>query len=325
MKLHRSLPVIPETILKAPRVNEKGDTRFKSAARLLQSLWRESMGHPIGCHRNADGKRRKLGSRLNATSAKAGANFLTPEIANLTRREVVYREVGAFIDEERLWTNLLSSQPLCFNLFGFLKLDMKKANLFFCKLFPDYVHHVEGIYFEHSPGRGDPMFTQDNSAFDVFVTCITPTGESAFIAIEVKYSETMTEPAAKLRPRYDELSAMLNVFRDSAAPALRDTPLQQLWREHMLSRAMVDNGGYSQGRFVAIHPAHPALNVHCEFATKAYQRQLVSTDPTETGFQSVTLEDCLSVLSTIGEESAVEALRKRYLDFDKIDAAIFTV
>ena len=320
MKLHRSLPVIPETVLNAHKVNEKGDTRFKSAARLLQSLWRESMGHPIGSHRNADGKRRKLGSRLNTASAKAGANFLTPDIANLTRREVVYREVGAFIDEERLWTNLLSSQPLCFNLFGALKLDMAKANLFFCKLFPDYVHHVEGIYFEHSPGRGDPMFTQDNSAFDVFVTCITPDGESAFIAIEMKYSETMTEPPAKLRPRYDELSAMLPVFRDSAAPALRDAPLQQLWREHMLSRAMVENGGYGQGRFVVIHPAQ---NAHCEFATRAYQRQLVSTDPTETGFQSVTLEDCLSVLSTIGEDSTAAALHKRYLDFDQVDAAIF--
>ena len=158
----------------------------------------------------------------------------------------------------RLSGERLSSQPLCFNLFGVFKLDMERANLFFCKLISDYLHHVDGIYFEHSPGRGDRMFTQDNSAFDVFVTCIAPTGESAFIAIEVKYSETMTELPAKLRPRYDELSAVLRMFRDSAAPIMREAPLQQLWREHMLSRAMVKNDGYSQGRFVVIHPAQNA-------------------------------------------------------------------
>lgn len=104
------LPTIPEAILKAHKVNEPSDTRFRAAARL--SLWRQDSGLPIGTHRSQDGKRRKLGSRINTASARAGGNFLNAEIANLTRREVVYREAGAIIDQERLWTNLLSSQPL---------------------------------------------------------------------------------------------------------------------------------------------------------------------------------------------------------------------
>lgn len=314
------LPVIPETVLKAHKVNEKGDTRFKSAARLLQALWRESAGFPIGTHRDPDGKRRKLGSRINTASAKSGANFLTPEIANLTRREVIYREVGAFIDQQRLWTNLLSSQPLCFNLFGALKLNMDKANDFFRSLFPDYVRHIEGIHFEHSPGRGDPAFTQDGSAFDVFVPCVTPEGEYAFIAIEMKYSETMLEPLAKLRPRYDELSAAVGVFRNPLAPELREVPLQQLWREHMLSRAMIANGKYSQGRFVVIHPAQ---NTNCEVAIAAYQRQLVSPKAAETGFESMTLESCLEALRAIGDDGTATALHNRYLDFGRIERVMF--
>jgi len=314
------LPLIPEAVLRAHSVNVPEDSRFKAAARLLQALWREEMGLPIGSHRNLKGKRRKLGSRIDAISAEAGANFLTPEIATLTRREVIYREVGAFIDEERLWTNLLSSQPLCFNLFGALKLDKEKANLFFRSLFPDYVQEVQGIYFEHSPGRGDPAFTQDGSAFDVFVPCVTPTGDCAFIAIEMKYSETMSETPAALRPRYDELSASLPVFRDPAAQELRQAPLQRLWREHMLSRAMVKSGTYSQGLFVVIHPEQ---NTNCGAATRAYKRQLASADPAETGFQSVTLEDCLSALAAIGADETASALRHRYLDFGQLEAAIF--
>ena len=63
--------------------------------------------------------------RLDPDSAKQGYNFLTPEIAKLAYRESVYREIGAVIEQERLWGNMLSSQPLCFNLFGGLKLDIE--------------------------------------------------------------------------------------------------------------------------------------------------------------------------------------------------------
>jgi hypothetical protein len=38
---------------------------------------------------------------------------------------------------------MLSSQPLCFNLFGDLKLNPDKGNKFFQQLFPDYVAEVE--------------------------------------------------------------------------------------------------------------------------------------------------------------------------------------
>lgn len=317
---HCLIPAIPEAILKAHKVNESSDTRFKSAARLLQSLWRADAGLPIGTHRNPDGKHRKLGSRINAASARAGANFLSPEIANLSRREVVYREAGAIIDQERLWANLLSSQPLCFNLFGALKLVPEKANAFFRALFPDYVERVEGIWFEHSPGRGDPAFTADHSAFDVFAPIVTTTGESGFVAIEVKYSETMMEPVAQLKPRYDELSASAQVFIDPNAQALRTAPLQQLWREHLLSRVMVGNGLYGQGRFVVIHPAQ---NANCASAVRAYQRHFASADPEVTGFQAITLEECLSALAAIGDQETADALHARYLDFARIDRAIF--
>ena len=158
------IPLVPAAILKAHRVNEPGDTRFKAAARFLQSLWRDEKELPIGTHRSPKGKRRKMGSRLDAESAKHGGNFLSPDIAKLALRESVYREIGAVIEQERLWTNMLSSQPLCFNLFGWMKLDAEKANQFFRHLFPDYVAAVQGIYFEHSPGRGNPAFTDPSAS-----------------------------------------------------------------------------------------------------------------------------------------------------------------
>jgi hypothetical protein len=315
------LPLVPEYILKAHKVNEPSDSRFMAAARLLQALWREEKALPIGVHRNPHGKRRKLGSRLDDECGKQGRNFLTPEIAKLAFRESVYREIGAMIDQERLWTNMLSSQPLCFNLFGGLKLDVDKANRFFRHLLPDFVASVEGVYFEHSPGRGNPAYTDDHTAFDVFVTCTTLAGHKGFIAIEVKYSESMSEPPATMRPRYEELTGMVGVFREPAAHALRGNPLQQLWREHMLSRVMIDSGLYDQGRFIVIYPAQ---NNNCAAAVNAYSTHLSSDDPVVSGFQSVTLETCLDTLRAIGDDGTATALQERYLDFGKVEAAIFS-
>jgi hypothetical protein len=52
------LPLIPAGVLKKHCVHEPLDTRFRSAARLLQALWCEDRGLPIGSYINEDGKRR---------------------------------------------------------------------------------------------------------------------------------------------------------------------------------------------------------------------------------------------------------------------------
>lgn len=318
--LQNRLPLVPSHILKAHKVDEASDSRFMCAARLLQALWREEKGLPIGTHRDIKGKCRKLGSRIDPQSAKNGSNFLSPEIAKLTYRECVYREIGALIDEERLWTNMLSSQPLCFNLFGPLKLDNEQANRYFRHLFPDYVESVDGIYFEHSPGRGKPDFTDDYTAFDVFVVVQTVDGQKGFIAIEVKYTESMSEPPATLRPRYDELSGRMGVYNAPGAPALRCNPLQQLWREHMLSKTMIENGLYQSGRFIVIYPRQNNL---CAGAMHAYQSHLVSDDPAVSGFQAVTLDHCIEAFRAIGDADMATALHNRYLDFERVERVIF--
>ena len=88
------LPLIPADILKKHHVHESLDSRFRSAARLLQALWREDRSLAIGSYVSEDGKRRKLGSRISESAGRTGGNFLTPEIAHTARREAAYREIG---------------------------------------------------------------------------------------------------------------------------------------------------------------------------------------------------------------------------------------
>src|ERR1700730_4357873 len=70
-----SPPLIPANILKKHHVHEPLDTRVRSAARLLQALWREDQDLPIGSYVNEDGKRRKLGSRISEAAGKSRWQF----------------------------------------------------------------------------------------------------------------------------------------------------------------------------------------------------------------------------------------------------------
>jgi PD-(D/E)XK nuclease superfamily protein len=127
---------IPANVLKNHHVHEPLDPRFRSAARLLQALWREERGLPIGSHPGEDSRRRKLGSRISQAAGKGGGNFLTPEIAHTARREAAYREIGALIDAERLATNLLSSMPLTFNLLAPWGRAVERASSYLIELSP---------------------------------------------------------------------------------------------------------------------------------------------------------------------------------------------
>jgi hypothetical protein len=314
------LPLIPSELLNQHIVNEPGDTRFRASARLLQALWRADRKLPIGPHVADDGSVRDLGSRLTRQDAKKGANFLYPELARLARYESVYCEPGALIEQDRLWANMLSSQALCFNLFGDFKLDQKKASRVFRSMWPEFIDSVDDVLFEHSPGRGASRFTADGTALDVLVVGRAPDGRRSFVAFEVKYTESMTEPPAPHRARYDELGDVCGIFKDARSLCLRAIPLQQLWREHLLTRAMVREGLYDVGLFVVIHPER---NQQAADAVTAYGKQLVSEAPLESGFASITIEQLLDARRADGDAAFADTFRARYLDIERVEELIF--
>jgi hypothetical protein len=314
------LPLIPSELLDQHIVNEPGDTRYRAAARMLQSIWRAQHNLPVGPHIAEDGTVRDLGSRLTREDARKGANFLSRDLARLARYESVYREQGAIIEQERLWSNMLSSQALCFNLFGELKQDREKATHVCRLLWPELIGSVDDVLFEHSPGRGSKRFTTDGTAFDVTIVGRTPDGRRSFVGIEVKYTESMTEPPAPHRLKYDELCEATGLFKDAASPDLRAMPLQQLWREHLLSRAMLREGLYDLGLFVVVHPRR---NQQTREAVTGYKSHLAATSPLETGFDSATMEQVLEARSAVGDAAFATAFHERYLDIERVEKLIF--
>lgn len=303
-----------DELMRAHHVLVPTDNSFQRRARLLQALWREAEGLPSGMHRGAP-----LGSRIMMPRAEQSLeNYLTPTIRAVVRREVIDRrnDDRRLFGRPRIFNDLLSSQPLCFNLFAELAEDLALATRVFERLVPDRIGRVEAIDFEHSPGRGDPRLTGDNSAFDVFVQYMSRAGRCGFVGVEVKYHESLRDKAAKLRPRYETVAAAMGAFREDRLPSLRAKPLQQVWRDHLLAGSMLAAGdGWSEGLFVFLHPRD---NANCVSVVDEYRKCLTRDDT----FTSWTLEDVVGVMREMEAGDWIDRLWRRYLAFEQVDRAI---
>jgi hypothetical protein len=171
------LPLIPANVLKQHRVHEPLDTRFRSAARLLQALWREDRDLPIGSYVGEDGKRRKLGSRISEVAGRGGGNFLTPVISHIARRETAYREIGALIDAERLATNLLSSMPLTFNLLAPWQASLERASGYLRELLPAFTGNASQLLFDAAI-RSSRLTTPPLTRWSAIRICLAATVSS---------------------------------------------------------------------------------------------------------------------------------------------------
>jgi len=287
------------------------DNSFQRRARLLQALWREEQGLRCGEHRG-----RPLGSRLAMPEAEEGLlNYLTDTIRAVVDWEVCNpgRDPEKLYGQPRIFNDLLSSQPLCFNLFGELKADRKLATRAFRALTQGQVAEVTRIEFEHSPGRGDRRYTEDRSAFDVYVEYLGPEGARGFVGIEVKYHEGLGDPPADHRGRYDEIADDRGWFKTEKRAALKGKPLQQIWRDHLLAGSLLMDreAGFDDGCFVFLYPKD---NVRCAEAVEQYRGCLTS----EESFAAWTLEEVVGALKDAGAGKWVHVLADRYLGFEKI-------
>ncbi|POR41810.1 hypothetical protein [Methylobacterium sp. V23] len=312
------VPLIPERQRRKHHVFVPADHRFKAAARFLQALWREDRDLSIGQYPDSITGRR-LGSRISMPAGGDGANFLHPRIIPVVAQALHYREPGAVYDVDRLKTNLLSSQPLTFNLFGLLARDLDLATRFVTDLLPGTMAEVTELLFEHSPGRGDTRFTADGTAFDLAIRGRSATGERVFIGIEVKYSENAYEPASRVNERYAALAPTTDLFIDATDPGLVSNPCQQLFRQHCLAASILDQGLADHVILAFIAPSH---NYLAHAAATTYARHLHSASTGRIPFIPLTLERAITALAAAGLPDHARALHRRYLDWWLVDGEL---
>ena len=280
---------------------------FASNARLLQSIWRTEKGFGY----------KKYGNFLKLDFAKeSGANFLTKEIFELVQHEVANKHIERkVIQEPRIWNNLLSSQPLAFNLFGELKLNLSLATRVFKDLYSErQIERVTAIEFEYSPGRGNPKYTGDGSAFDLFVVYENRLNEECFFGIEVKYSEDLNDAPSSHKEIYAAIAEKSGVFEMGELSRLKDKPLQQIWRDHLLALSLfITNDDYAVGDFIYLYPSG---NSNCYVGVEAYKTTL--SEVGETYFKPLIIERFVDIIKRHCSDGWVEDFEDRYLDFGKI-------
>jgi hypothetical protein len=283
------------------------DTPWQRELRRRQSRWREALGYPIGLHEG-----RLLGSRLAMPDAEDKLwNFLTPAIGELVRREYLAnasasREHQKVYGHPRLFADLLSSQPLAFNLFGELALDLPKASTAARRLWPDRVERVTRVEFEWSPGRWNARYLGNGTAADVAIFHTTPSGGAGIIFVETKYHEDLRGKDYPIKPRYLEVALYAGAFQDHAS--LQRGSLQQLWFDHLLLLATRMADSLDSALFVV---AYPEINERCSDAVIAYQAALDTSKPVT--FEARTLEEIVAVLEEDPSANCARRFRERYL------------
>ena len=169
-------------------------------------------------------------------------NFLSPKIVEAVKQTIQERREAnsGILEEDRLFNNLLSSQPLCFNFFGELKIDTDFALKVLRQFWPELTE-VKRVIFEFAPVE---KYTNDNSAFDVAFEVMAD-NQSGLIGLECKYTDTFSQKEydkAEYRHIFDQskrkvFAAMYGEFTTAR--------FNQLFRNQLIAEALVQNGHYT--------------------------------------------------------------------------------
>lgn len=225
------------------------DNAVTRRERRRQSAYREEVLQlPAGVDRLG----RPLGNYLPADDRRN--NFLSDEAAAYAadRAEAVKRE-GGQLEQVRLFTNMLSSMPLAFNVFGHLRAHPDAALAMLSVLTGQRLvgleavrvgaRTIEGIECEWAPERRDHL--DDGTAFDAVVAARTADGRRLLVAVEVKYIDSFSRDAdnADKDRKYAERCRAFGMS-ETAFTALKGHKTRQLLRNVLLTES-VRRGGHS--------------------------------------------------------------------------------
>lgn len=289
-------------------------TAFKQTARLHQARWREDRGYPAGTqpYRPVPEKGfRLIGSRLERTFAIAEKrNMVTESARRAANTRVETPQRHQMLNTDRLWCDLLSSMPLCFNLFGPLTVDLDLARQAVAVWFSDVPGVVSAVHLEWSPGRLDPAYLGNRTAFDAAIELDHGDGTFGIIGIETKYHEHLhpePPPTPDRLTRYEAVAQGSGVFSPDALGQIVGDSKQQIWQDHLLALAMLNHPGrrWTSARFVLVYPA-----ANSSFGAGVAEYAALLAD--SSSFEGRTLDSLLTHPDALPTDVAT-ALRDRYL------------
>lgn len=197
-----------------------------------------------------------------------GSNFITPTAFKFAKEKVESKKHNTFltIDEYRLFNNMLSSMPMCFNLFSdlkeLLKTDSEEASRIIRHLLPelDWIDTVIVIDVEFLPTPIED-YTNDRSAFDAMIQVRTVNGGKGLISIETKYTDLLGSNSSSNTEIKNRLVAQDAIFKPDLIDALKINGYQQIHRNYLLTYAYAKKDGFNCFANVVLSPLEDQFSV----------------------------------------------------------------
>ena len=258
---------------------------------------------------------RELGSMLTREDGAAGRNFLSHELFELAQARIA-EKTGA-VDEFRLLHNMLSSQPMCFNLFGYLELNLDLATRTFAALDPD-VERVTDVRMEYAPEPAAD-YLNDRTAFDAFVAYERKGGGKGFFGIETKLTEKFSQKEYDTPAYRRWLKVPGAPWRLQAADELPRMAHNQLWRNHLLAFSLQNlSDQYETGTVAVV--GHP-LDEELTRTIAGYRELLNNPDCLRVWPVDWIIAAAETAVETPAQREWLEAFKVRYLRLELSESA----
>ena len=312
----------------------KGDSPFVADCRKLQSIYRHEIGEEIRPYTDRNGNVHYYGNYISGgETPKDGCwkNFLTEDAFKHANERVENKKKYETIEKDRLFNNLLSSQPMAFNLFCPLRQMFEESPETATKVIkaalPGYpIHEVTGVDLEFIPKNYKDL-TGDKSAMDAIIKFEGEDGKKGFIAVETKYSENLGTNAAykmdvngKKIPRSQSIDAIrkLRCFTPDVEKSIMEgnIPLTQIYRNFLLSETYGLKEELQSYSIILAPKEHPT--------TETELKSLVDnlSDGYKDKIKRVYLEDFVNaIINNCPDKYRVvfERFYDRYLNFEKLE------
>jgi hypothetical protein len=268
------------------------------------------------------------GHVLDELAAAQGRNFVVPEAFEQAK---IRADAGKGVNRRRTFSNMLSSQAMCFNVFSPLALDFGLAATVLAPFFSG-LEEVRSIAFEYTPAQavfGDQS-GQGGVDCDLLVDAVWADGSKAVITIETKFVEPEFSSCgfrkagrrAKGQPicpddirvagdhgrclyaakgyRYWQQTARLATLSAGAVPEAGcpfGGPEWQLWVNHTLAHAEADSRGARHAVFAVCAPTANAALLR-DGILDTFRARLANRDT----FRFLSLDDLLLRIQSVAAE-----------------------
>lgn len=249
-----------------------------------------------------------VGSSL-PLDARRDAIFLSEEAAAAADRRL-RAGGGGLVSEDRLRRNLLSSQPMCFNLFGHLQgVEHRQALLPWVRQLSPGATSVVRVEIEWAPLPAKHF--GGGSAFDAFIEYTTGEDGLGFVGIECKYHEHLPKTDVKhVRDVYRTFTEQSGLWKEGAVERLDRAGLRQFWLNTLLAQSLLGGGDrYSEGISVVTACA----------ADRSARRMFLAVNEELLNPQTLRWQPWETLLASIPDhQNWREDFIRRYLDFRPI-------